>query len=1456
MKVGNFTLSFTDLSVPVAGLPIDVIRTYDSREKRTGDFGVGWTLGVKNVRVEKSGVLGSNWEQTVTQAFLPTFCLQATKVPFVTVTFPDGRLYKFQASLGAQCQLIAPFESATVRFNELAGSPGTQGAQLVALDATDVFVVGAAPGDVEMIDAETADLYNPTRFQLTTAEGYVYVIDQKSGLQRMVDPNGNTVNVSASGIIHSAGKSITFTRDALGRITKITDPLGAAMSYTYDAKGDLVSFKDRENAETTFTYNSSHGLLSFNDPRGIVPARNEYDDSGRLVRQVDASGRIVTYSHDLDARREVITDRLGATTVIEYDAHGNVVRTTDAQGGITTRTYDTNDNVLSEISALGDTRAYTYDAQGNRLSVKDPLGKITRYTYNSRRQVLTVTDPLGHVSTKTYDANGNLTTTKDALGNTTTTVYNALGQPISSTNALSQTTSFDYDGAGNLTRHTDQLGNVTSYTYDTASNRRTQSLTRTFRGATETLTTTYEYDHLSRPVKVTNPDGSTAETVYDGIGKPSATVDALGHRTTYDYNDAGQLIRTTFPDGTKEENSYDAEGRRTRCVDRAGRAITYTYDTLGRLEKTTNADGTSMTSAYDALGRVTSSTDERGKVVRFEYDAAGQKTKVTDAQGRVTVIAYDAAGNQVSVTDAKGQTTRFEYDVANHRTRTVYPDGTARVITYDAVGKAITKTDQAGKSTQFGYDSRGKLTQVTDALNGVTRYAYDEAGNRLSQTDANGHVTTFEYDRLGRRLKRTLPAGMSETYSYDAAGNLTARVDFRGKRTTYAYDEMNRLLSKTPDASLGEPGVTFTYTATGRRATMTDASGTSTYDYDARERLKTKATPQGVLTYSYDDAGNLLTLRSSHTEGVSVDYTYDDLGRLATVQDNRLASGTTTYDYDANGNLASTLYPNAVKTAYTYDNLNRLTQLSAVKGVTLASFTYTLGAAGERRSIAETGGRSVNYTYDALYRLTEETINDGVSGGTISYTYDAVGNRLRRDSTVAPVAPSTSTYDANDRLTADVSDPNGNTISANGVSYSFDFEDRLSSAGNGAVNYVYDGDGNRVSSTVGGVTTTYVVDTNNPTGLPQVVEELQGSTVVRQYTYGHDLISQRQSVSGQRVASFYGYDGSGSVRYLTNAVGTVTDTYTYDAFGNLIATTGTTPNVYLFAGEQFDQNLGFYYLRARYMNPNSGRFQTMDTFEGTFGDPQSLHKYLYANASPTNVADPTGHMGDFSIGGLMNGMAIRVTLFAIQFPRLVQTIQFVAAVVNFAMFVGDADYRGEFVAGSGGPSDAANILAQDAAVIAGVARSIYSIAAATRTTTLTAAEIARSMQGNPKYPNIDKFFNVGVRKGDIVYAGTGGSLGFFTTERTILQSGGDATVLFEGLQVAPFGDPALYRSSVTAYEITEDCEAAFGFVGANPRWGDGGFAQLYIPNAAQKTRPVGQIFLHNRESRIPSFESR
>jgi RHS repeat-associated protein len=217
-------------------------------------------------------------------------------------------------------------------------------------------------------------------------------------------------------------------------------------------------------------------------------------------------------------------------------------------------------------------------------------------------------------------------------------------------------------------------------------------------------------------------------------------------------------------------------------------------------------------------------------------------------------------------------------------------------------------------------------------------------------------------------------------------------------------------------------------------------------------------------------------------------------------------------------------------------------------------------------------------------------------------------------------------------------DKNGNTTTNSaGNDYRYDFENRLINFNNRGAVIIYDGDGNRVKKEADAVTTLYLVDTHNPSGYAQVLEELTvtGSTtnLARAYTYGLNLISQRASDGTVR---FYGYDGHGSTRFLTSTNGTITDTYAYDAFGSMIASTVATANVYLYCGEQFDPNLGFYYQRARYMNPSTGRFWTRDTWEGSQEDPLSLHKYLYCEDNPADGIDPSGN--DFELASILEGI--------------------------------------------------------------------------------------------------------------------------------------------------------------------------------------------------------------------------
>jgi RHS repeat-associated protein len=813
--------------------------------------------------------------------------------------------------------------------------------------------------------------------------------------------------------------------------------------------------------------------------------------------------------------------------------------------------------------------------------------------------------------------------------------------------------------------------NSTSFTYDTNGNQLSKSVTRTTPHGAEVLTTSYVYDKDNRLLQTTHPDGSTNVTIYAlGLNKPAVEIDALGRQTLHSYDERGNLTNTVYADGTSESFRYDAENRKIAMIDRGGRLMSYSFDALARMTNTVFADGASSNIVYDAIGRVIATADERGNTTHYAYDpncgCSGRQAFITNALNQVTHRSYDEDANESSMIDSLGRTTLYSYDALDRRTNTLYMDGSFSITTYDALGRRIAETDQSTNTTQFAYDALGRLIAVTNALGKATTYTYDEVGSLIAQTDADNHTTTYEYDSMGRRIERTLPLGQVETYQYDLVGNLTNKTDFNGHSTAYAYDAMSRLLSKTPDAFFAAPTVTFTYTATGERATMNDAGGATVYLYNSRDWLTNKSwTPIGQasglsLNYAYDGAGNLTAIQSSTTGGTSVAYDYDPLNRLDGVNDAHIGC-CAEYGYDAVGNLQSQSYPNGIASTYQYDLLNRLTNLTTLNGSSglVAKYSYTVAPSGHRLTAAENvvitnTVHTINriYSYDATYRLINEALS--VTGpislpasANMGYTLDDVGNRLARTTTgfgSGTLASTTSTYDANDRLNSDTYDANGNTTTGHilaadaAVHDAFDFEDHLINRNNGQVTVIYDGDGNRVSKTVSGITTLFLVDDRNPSGYAQVLEEhivtgASAPVLNRVYIYGSDLISQNQWTGSAWTLNFYGYDGHGSVRYLTATNAAVTDTYDYDAFGTLIAHSGATPNNYLYCGEQFDADLGLYYNRARYLNVDSGRFWTMDTFEGWALDPISLHKYLYTHADPVDAVDPSGNF-EFSLPGL------------------------------------------------------------------------------------------------------------------------------------------------------------------------------------------------------------------------------
>ncbi len=293
------------------------------------------------------------------------------------------------------------------------------------------------------------------------------------------------------------------------------------------------------------------------------------------------------------------------------------------------------------------------------------------------------------------------------------------------------------------------------------------------------------------------------------------------------------------------------------------------------------------------------------------------------------------------------------------------------------------------------------------------------------------------------------------------------------------------------------------------------------------------------------------------------------------------------------------------------------------------------GPTGNRTKIDESDGTERLYEYDDLYRLTIETVNDSLGAEVYQkiFKYDDVGNREVQTTTGLGAGTVNYTYDDRDRLltengTAYGWDENGNLTSKSGeATYFWDYEDRLirvEKTDGTVVEHTYDTDGVRVrtETTVPGQGTTvvnYLVDTC--CSLSQVVAETDDAgNLASYYVRGDDLLSAIRPAQ-QR---FYHSDGLGSIRVLTDEAGSVTDAYTYAAFGERLSHNGTDPQPFQFAGEPNDPNVGFYYNRARWLDPSLGQFTALDPFRGIPSDPASLHRYLYAASDPVNKIDPSG----------------------------------------------------------------------------------------------------------------------------------------------------------------------------------------------------------------------------------------
>lgn len=902
MKIGNFSMSFQDMDVNVAGLPLTVIRTYDSRNRGTnGDFGYGRDMSTSGLTLTESCDMTKFWQSTSSSGGvwgLPSYSISGTKAHIVTVNYGNGKTEKFSMIVANAYQMYSPEYGVNVSFKAENGSKSKL--EIVEMDEL-------ALSSNQLVDRYDFTTFKYSRYRLTTQDGTVYIIHKTNGVESITEPNGSKITFSAKGITHSDGKSIVFNRDDKGRIESIVSPTDKKVKYTYDENGDLASVTDISGEVTQFIY-EDHYLTEIIDPRGVKVSRNIYDDDGRLIKIIDADGNEIKYDHDINGREERITDRNGNVTRYIYDQYGNILKQTDPMGNTVSNTYDSNGNPATKTDAMGNVTNYSYDSSGNMLSMTDAEGHTVTNAYNSKGQLTSISAMGITAMTVAYDSKGNTTATTDALGNDINYSYDSKGQLTSVTDEIGTYMNMTYDSEGNVISATNGAGTTAQFTYDADGNCTSKTLTYTSDGVRKTVTEQYFYDNSGNLIKIIDSDGNVTTTEYNSMGKVSSATDEKGRKTTYDYDDFGNLVKISYSDGTTETFTYDREGNNLTATDRLGRTVTMTYDKVGNLLSKTYPNGATVTYSYDKNYNLISETSASGGTTYYEYDKIGRNTAITDALGNRTTFAYNSKSQLESMTDAMGNVYTYSYDDNGNRIKTTYPDGSSVSSTYDARGRVTSQTDQHGYATTYNYDGGDRLTSVTDALGNVTKYTYDEVGNLTSVTDANGNTTRYTYDDLGRVIKTTNALGQTAEVTYDESGNVLTSTDYAGNLTTYTYDSLDRVSSKTtPDGT-----VSYTYTADGKLSAVTDSTGTTTFTYDSMDGLTRVDYPDGsYVSYEYD---NSCRLTKVSTEYGTTKYAYDTLDRLTRVVDRN--GYATVYEYDANGNRTAVKYANGLTVSY------------------------------------------------------------------------------------------------------------------------------------------------------------------------------------------------------------------------------------------------------------------------------------------------------------------------------------------------------------------------------------------------------------------------------------------------------------------------------------------------------------------------------------------------------------
>jgi RHS repeat-associated protein len=556
------------------------------------------------------------------------------------------------------------------------------------------------------------------------------------------------------------------------------------------------------------------------------------------------------------------------------------------------------------------------------------------------------------------------------------------------------------------------------------------------------------------------------------------------------------------------------------------------------------------------------------------YSSAGPGCSTCSVRGNL-LNSYDTNGNLLSTTDANSNAITYTYDGNNNMaSQTAQLDGlpVTTSYTYNNFAEVLSMTDALGNTTTNSYDAKGNLlTVVSPAPNGqtppsVTQFTYNTLGELTQILDPLNHPTAISYYSTGLIQSITDAQNHVTTYAYDSRGNRTSVIDpINGSAhpTTFGYDAMNRLTGIAyPDGT----SASFQYDSRGRRTLATDQNSKTT-------------------TYAYDDADRLISVTDAATN--LTQYGYDTEGNLTSITDGD--NHTTYFAYDTLGRVTQTTFPSTLVETYGYDQL------------------YNLTSKTDRKN------QTIQYVYDSLYRMTSKTYPDETSAnyvydlvgkiqqvtdptGTYGFAYDNMG-RLTGTTTQYTFLPghnfqNSYGYDAASNRTV-LTAPDGSTNS-----YNYDTLNRLTALTNsltGQFGFGYDALSRRTQLTrPNGISTNYSYD--SVSHLLSVLHQA-GSTTLDGASYGYDYAGNRTSKTNylNGITSNYGYDAIYELQQVTQG-GSTTESYSYDAVGNRMSSSGVPTYSYNPSNELTSNSSGSYTYDANgnTLSDPSGKSYTWD----------------------------------------------------------------------------------------------------------------------------------------------------------------------------------------------------------------------------------------------------------------------